>query len=180
MLRISHVLGNLCASTLWRLRPREQREQGTSSPVLPDGNQEESAEQDSLRALVRRFPYWTEGRALLAKKALNANDIATAYAEAQALLALAPKNSHFHVVALFEIGRCFLRRSDAASALAFLDQAHGLRPKDSKIQEERSAALVLQGDKARALEILKAIPAADLSAEGKAAMQWLSRDRNAC
>jgi predicted negative regulator of RcsB-dependent stress response len=133
-----------------------------------------------LRALIRRFPYWTEGRALLAKLSLEANDVATAYAEALALRTLAPKHSHFHTVALFELGRCFLRRNDASSALAFLDEAHELNPKDSRIQEERSAALVLLGDKVRALEILKTISPEELSAEGKAALQWLSQDRNAC
>jgi Flp pilus assembly protein TadD len=116
------------------------------------------------------------GRALLAARSLAANDVATAYAEAQALLALAPKNSHYHSTALFELGRCFLRRGDAASALAFLDQAHGRSPNDTRVQEERSAALVLLGDKARALEILRAIKPDELSAEGKAVLQWLSRE----
>lgn len=139
-------------------------------------SQEESTEQDSLRALIRRFPYWTEGRALLAKRALHGNDIATAYAEAQALLALAPKNSHYHIEALFELGRCFLCRNDASSALAFLEQAHGLRPTDSRIQEERSAALVSLGDKVRALDILRTIAPDVLSPEGKAALKWLSRE----
>ncbi len=100
--------------------------------------------------------------------------MATAYAEAQALLALAPKRSRYHGVALFELGRCFLRRNDASSALAFLDEARELNPNDPRIQEERSAALVLQGEKARALEILKTISPTELSAEGKAALKWLS------
>ena len=181
MRRISHLIVNLCVSILWRLRPRPQTPQHTSpSPIVSDDKAEESSERQALRALIRRFPYWIKGRALLAKLSLEANDVATAYAEAQSLLALAPKNSHYHAVGLFELGRCFLRRGDAASALAFLEQAHELSPSDSKIQEERSAALVLQGDKARALEILKTISPAELSAEGKAALQWLSPDGNAC
>jgi hypothetical protein len=36
---------------------------------------------------------------------------------------------------------------------------------------------VLLGDKARALDILRAIKQDELSAEGKAALQWLSREQ---
>lgn len=173
---ISQIVVNLFVNTLWRLRWHAERFKPATNPALTsDDHTVDNGELEALRALIRRFPYWMKGRALLAKRSLEANDIATSYAEAQALLALAPSGSHYHAVALFDLGRCFLRRNDAASALAFLEQAHELKPKDPRIQEERSAALVLQGDKARALELLKAIPDADLSAEGKAAMLWLSR-----
>jgi tetratricopeptide (TPR) repeat protein len=151
-------------------------EHSSRFPIPSDNEGARSPDQGALRAIIRRFPYWIEGRALLAKSSLEANDVATTYAEAQALLALAPQKSHYHVVALFELGRCFLRRGDARSALSFLDEAHQLNPKDSRIQEERSAALVLQGDKALALEVLKTISPTGLSAEGKAALQWLSRE----
>jgi tetratricopeptide (TPR) repeat protein len=144
------------------------------SPLSIEETTTEAAELEELRALIRRFPFWIKGRALLASKSLAANDVATAYAEAQALLALAPKNSRYHATALFELGRCFMRRGDGASALAFLDQALELTPNSTHVQEERSAALVLLGDKGHALEILKGITPAELSAEGKAALQWLS------
>ena len=174
---ISHVVVNLCVDTLWRVRPYARRSPHAPPSSLPtDDNATDKEELTALRALIRRFPYWMQGRALVAKISLEADDIATAYAEAQALLALAPGGSHYHAVALFDLGRCFLRRHDAASALAFLDQAHELRPQDPRIQEERSAAIVVQGDKVRALEILKTIPSTELSAEGKAALQWLAGD----
>jgi len=159
------------------MRPYARRSPQVSASSLPtDATSKAQEELTALRALIRRFPYWLQGRALAAKRSLEADDIATAYAEAQALLALAPGGSHYHAVALFELGRCFLRRHDAASALAFLDQAHELKPKDTRIQEERSAAIVAQGDKARALEILKTISPTELSAEGKAALRWLAGD----
>jgi Flp pilus assembly protein TadD len=152
---------------------------GRSTPAALATEQEptDGGELEALRALIRRFPYWVRGRALLATKSIAANDIATAYAEAQAVLTLAPKSSRYHATALFELGRCFLRRNDPSSALALLDQAHELTPNDLRVQEERSAALVLLGDKARALEILTTITPAKLSAEGKAALQWLSTER---
>lgn len=172
---LSHVVGSICANALWRLRAYAG---GLNRPSPPPLSSEETttgaAELEELRALIRRFPYWMKGRALLAAQSLAANDVATAYAEAQALLALAPKSSHYHAMALFELGRCFLRRGDPSSALALLEQALELSPNSTRIQEERSAALVLMGEKARALNILKAITPAALSAEGKAALQWLS------
>ena len=175
MRRISHLIVNLCVSILWRLRPYSGRLHHAPAAVLPtDEKAADNPELEALRALIRRFPYWTKGRALLATKSLAANNVATAYAEAQALLALAPTNSHYHGTALFELGRCFLRRNDPSSALALLDQAHKLTPKDSRVQEERSAALVFLGDKVRALDILRTIAPDALSAEGKAALQWLS------
>lgn len=175
MRRISHVVGSICATSLWRLRPYAVRFNSSSPCPLSSEETPAAAEElEALRPLIRRFPYWIAGRALLAAKSLAANDVATAYAEAQALLALAPKNSRYHATALYELGRCFLRRGDGASALAFLDQAHELTPSNTLVQEERSAALVLLGDKTRALDILKAISPDKLSAEGKAALQWLS------
>lgn len=117
-----------------------------------------------------------KGRALLATQALATDDVATAYAEAQALLTLAPSHSRYHATALFQLGRCFLRRGDPSSALKLLDQAHTINSGDTAIQEERSAALMLSGDRAGALQILKTIQYGDLSAEGKAALQWLSRE----
>jgi tetratricopeptide (TPR) repeat protein len=177
--RISHVVVTIFVNFLWRIRPYVDRTSRASPSPLPiDEEPADNGELEALRALIRRFPYWMKGRALLATKSLAANDVATAYAEAQALLALAPKNSHYHATALFELGRCFLRRGDGASALAFLDQAHELTPNKSPVQEERSAALVLLGDKGRALEILETITPTELSAEGKAALQWLSREQS--
>ena len=126
-----------------------------------------------MRALVQRFPYWTHGRAILADVSLQHNDVATAYAEAQALRILAKKGSTHEATALFLLGRCFLQRGDASSAISLFNDAHALRPTDHRIQEERSAAYALLGDKAQALAILQTIPPAHLSPESKAAMQWL-------
>jgi len=177
--RISHVVIPICVDILWRLRPYAvSTNRPSPSPLSTDEDPADTAEVEALRALIRRFPYWVKGRALLAAKSLAVNDVATAYAEAQALLILAPKNSHYCATALFELGRCFLRRGDAASALAFLDQALELTPNSTLVQEERSAALVLLGDKGRALDVLKAIDPLELSAEGKAALQWLSHERS--
>lgn len=164
---------------LWRLRPRTTQETSPArGTILTETQTSNESPLSDLRGLIRRFPYWMKGRELLADSSLAVDDVATAYAESQALLTLAPHHSSYHTAALLHLGRCFLRRGDPSSALGFLDQAHSTRPKNTRIQEERSAALVLLGDRARALQILKDIPASDLSTEGKAALRWLSRDES--
>lgn len=133
-----------------------------------------SEELIALRSLIQRFPFWLRGRAILGRLSIESNDIATAYAEAQALRALSRENSDERTLSLSLLGQCYLRRGDGASALALLNQAADIRPNDTLIKEEQAAALVLLGEKAKAHEILKRIPATHLSAEGKAALQWLS------
>ncbi len=162
------------------MRPGVTHDAATAkTSLLREEKSSVDSDSASLRGLIRRFPYWMKGRALLATWALAHDDVATAYAESQALLALTPRHAHYHATALLQLGRCFLRRGDPSSALGFLERAHTIKPRDTAIQEERSAALVLLGDRVGALQILKTIGASDLSAEGKAALQWLSREDSA-
>jgi predicted Zn-dependent protease len=164
---------------LWRLRPRTTQETSPArGTILTEDPPSNESPLSDLRGLIRRFPYWMKGRELLADSSLAVDDVATAYAESQALLTLAPHRSPYHTAALLHLGQCFLRRGDPSSALGFLDQAHTTCPGNTRIQEERSAALVLLGERVRALQILKDIPTSDLSAEGRAALQWLSRDES--
>jgi Flp pilus assembly protein TadD len=127
-----------------------------------------------LRSLIQRFPSWQRGRAMLAERSLRADDIATAYAEAQALRVLSAGSAPLQALSLSLLGQCYLKRGDGAAALPLLRQASALRPYDSSIREEEAAAHVLIGDKAQALEILNNIPSSNLSAESKAALRWLS------
>lgn len=174
MAQLLQVLTAASLTLLWGIRPRAQRRvSGTVGASLQD-QQNSSNEIETLRAFVRRFPFWIHGRALLGELSLQHNDVAAAYAEAQALRVLTPKGSKHQTTALFLLGRCFLQRGDAASALNLFNEAHELRADDHRIQEERSAAYALLGDRAQALAILQTIPAAHLSAESKAAMQWLA------
>lgn len=173
MAHISKLLIGAGLTLLWRTRPRIQR--WTSGTLFPshDDTQSSTDERETLRALVQRFPYWTHGRVILADVSLLHNDVATAYAEAQALRMLAHKGSTHEATALFLLGRCFLQRGEASSAISLFKHAHDLRPNDHRIQEEQSAAYALLGDKTQALAILQTIPPAHLSPESKAAMQWL-------
>lgn len=173
MAQLTKLLTAIGLDILWGLRPRLQSQSVRTPEAFRDQEGASSDDVVSLRALLRRFPFWARGRVLLAEVSLRNNHVATAYAEAQALRILARRGSHHEATALLLLGRCFLQRGDATSALALLNEAHALRPNDHRIQEERSAAYALLGDRSQALAILLTIPVSHLSAESKAAMQWL-------
>ena len=175
MSRLTHQLLNLFLDAVWSLRP-------TSAPKvdkLPAEIEPKDASRDgetlALYGLIRRFPFWKRGRLLLAEKRLAANDVATAYAEAQALKTLAKPGSRTHAMALLLLGQSFLRRGDGKTALLYLNEASELLPTHHRITEERAAALCLVGDKTAALGLLREVPEERLSAEGKAALLWLSQ-----
>jgi len=170
MVRIRYALLSIGLDALWRLRPH-RRPNNTPYSLSTDRVQEEIA---TLRSLIQRFPFWQKGRALLAERSILVDDVATAYAEAQALRLLSARGSPSYATALTLLGKCYLKRGDGNSALSLLAEASTILPKDFRIREEEAAAQVLVGDKERALEILQGIPTTNLSAEGKAALQWLS------
>jgi tetratricopeptide (TPR) repeat protein len=144
---------------------------GASAQIPADG---ELSTADILTRLIQRFPYWREGRRLLAEDALRKDDVAVAYAESQALRLLAPQGSSEEGEALFIMGRCFLRRGNPSAALSILEDAQRLLPENVSITEERAAALALVGEQPRALSLLRSIPHTRLSTEGHAALKWLS------
>ena len=171
MARLLHPLINVGLDLLWRFRPKAGAKHGTISELNNEPTKDETAE---LRSLIQRFPFWQRGRAMLAELSLRADDVATAYAEAQALRILSSESSSLYATSLSLLGQCYLKRGDGAAALTLLQQASELSPHDLSIREEEAAAHVLVGDKAKALEILNHIPPSHLSAEGKAALRWLS------
>lgn len=130
-------------------------------------------ESTRLRSILRTYPFWGPGHQKLGESALHAGDIATAYASAQAARILSDKKPRAKAQALHLLGRCFLARGDWHGALHFLREARTLLPSDSQIQQDEAAALMLGGEHAAALEILSAIPEKMLSADGKAAREYL-------
>ncbi len=171
-MRIAHIVINIGLTIFWKLRPA-----GSGVPFIRElGSPAETPTEETraLRSLLKRFPFWIEGRYHLAESSLTENDIATAYCEAQALQILSPRKPRDKGRALSVLGRCYLRRGDSVSALTFLNEAQLLLPHSYPLQEEIAAALTLNGDKAKALQILKEIPEEKITAEGKAALRWLS------
>lgn len=163
MAGIRYAFLSIGLDLLWRFKPVEHSS-GLPYSLANDRTREELG---TLRSLIQRFPFWRNGRALLAERSILVDDIATAYAEAQALRLLSDRGSSLDATALSLLGKCYLKRGDGASALSLLAQASNIRPHDFRIREDVAAAQVLLGDKRRALEILEGIPTTNLSAEGR-------------
>jgi tetratricopeptide (TPR) repeat protein len=126
----------------------------------------------TLRSLLRRFPYWQRGHALLAKSALRDDNVGQAYAAALCCKALAGDDPTLVSEALLVLAKCHLRRGDWQTALKHLDKALPLKPSDHEIKEEAAAAHMLAGNYTEALKLLSSIPETRISAEGKAALQF--------
>jgi tetratricopeptide (TPR) repeat protein len=148
---------NIAIELLWAIRPHGSR-----------------ARDQELTALIRRFPYWENGRKRLAEEALKHENIACAYAEALALRTLASPGSKLYAESSLLLGRCFLKKTDALTAREYLREADSLLPNDPRIQEELAATYTLTGEKESALQILQQIAPDQLSREAKAVLQWLS------
>lgn len=148
---------NVAIELLWAIRPNSSR-----------------ARDQELTALIRRFPYWENGRKRLAEEALRRENIACAYAEALALRTLASPGSKPYAESSLLLGRCFLKKSDAITAREYLREAEQFLPNDPRVQEELAATYTLTGEKESALQILQQIAPDQLSQEAKAVLQWLS------
>jgi tetratricopeptide (TPR) repeat protein len=128
---------------------------------------------ESLRPLLRRFPFWIDGHQLLAEESLLHDNVACAYGSALCMLALEPRAAATAVQANFILGRCYLRRGDWATAHEHLKEALRLSPSNTAILEEDAAALILGGELRQARALLDQIPQHSLSAAGKSARAFL-------
>ncbi len=126
-----------------------------------------------LRSLLRKFPAWPGGHLQLAERSLILDDVGCAYASAHAALSCQSQELSIRETAYFVLGRCYLRRGVCDKALSFLEQAAGLRGRETEVKEEIAAALLLKGDRQEALRILEALPDINLSPAGAAALQFL-------
>ncbi len=141
---------------LWAMRPKNSREH-----------------EQSLIALIQRFPNWIGGRKRLAEESLAQENIARAYAEALAVQTLAGPRLTLLGESYLLIGRCFLKKSDVSAARLYLTKAEELLPLDPRVKEDLAATYTVSGDKESALNILKNVDPERLSPEGKAVLQWL-------
>lgn len=148
---------------------------GRSSPLgnLASESHENlySSQLQSLRSLLRRFPYWVGGHLQLSKLSLNLNDVGTAYAGAQAALLLG--NNDQRSDAQLVLARCFLKRGAPERATSLLKEllSHGVQT--PSVREELAAAHLAEGDLVEAHEQLRAVPAESLSPEGKLALRYV-------
>lgn len=144
-----------------------------------------------LRTLLRRTPTWTFGHLALAEEALRDNDIATAYASAQAAMILLTSEKHLGDAnrdaksspslpldlahTHFILGRCYLRRSVTHLAFDHLHLAKRHPHFELKAKEELAATYMTTGEYEQAIALLREIPPEALSAESSAAVAFLSK-----
>jgi len=154
--RLIHGCISALLSTGWKLGAKSSR----------------SNHADLLRSLLRRFPYWAEGHINFAEEALGHDEVAEAYASANAALYLREGHPGTRALAEFILGRCFLRRGDWRCAEEFLSRSKTALPHNHAVTEELAAARILGGDFTSARSLLESIPANQMSAAGKAALSF--------
>jgi Flp pilus assembly protein TadD len=66
-----------------------------------------------------------------------------------------------------------LARGEWQVALELLREAETELPKDARIKQDEAAALMVGKEHAQALELLSSVAAQDLTADGKAALEYL-------
>lgn len=127
------------------------------------------AELEWVRSALVQFPYWTKGHLVFAAAALELDDIAAAYAAAQAVITLAP-TGHYAYAAKMLLGRCYLRRGAASEALKiFRDVPDSVRT-DVRLLEDMAACHMALGEYEDVISLLSSIRPEKISMEGGAAL----------
>jgi len=126
-----------------------------------------------LHSILRSYPFWGNGHQRLGEAALESGDVATAYASGQAAKILSYRKPRARARALHLLGRCFLARGEWQVALELLREAETELPKDARIKQDEAAALMVGKEHTQALELLSSVAAQDLTADGKAALEYL-------
>jgi hypothetical protein len=152
-----HKLTGTLLTTIWRLAGGAKRDQS----------------QASLRSLLRRYPFWSNGHRELSELALASDDITTAYAAALSLKTLTPHDRRSQGEAALILGRCFLKHGEWSQALQYLKEAESLGIRTLRVIEDQAAAHILGGEFKAALELLNSIPTKDISPEAKAALSFV-------
>ena len=127
----------------------------------------------TIRGVLRRYPFWTDGQMSLANIALQGDNIALAYSSAISAKILSGQDKVRLRQSLFLLGRCFLKRSDWQTALNYFREAETLGLNSSSLKEDAAAAYILGERYAEALKLLEAIPDAEISPEAKAALGFV-------
>ena len=131
-------------------------------------------ESDWLKSELRKVPYWARGHLLVGERSLAQEDIATAYASAQAVLQL--KQSKLTRSGKLLLSRCYLKRGAFEQAKEILEELHTLYPADYEINEELAACYLPLSNHAKVVELLASIPEAKLSQPAKSAL-YFSRQK---
>lgn len=106
------------------------------------------------RSLLRRSPYWARGHLCIGTAALAVGDLRTAYASAQALLALKPAAASSWIL----LARCRTAAHQFEPAINLARKALTLDPTNYEAREELAAALIPLERYDEASEALRKIP----------------------
>lgn len=120
-----------------------------------------------LRSFLRRWPLWADGHRELFNRALEVNNLETAYASAHAVRKLLPDSSEGQVM----LGVCFIRSRQFERAVQLLSTALEQSPDDLRAKEELIAALLPLNRREEAEALLNSIP----REKGSVAAQVLTR-----
>jgi len=127
---------------------------------------------DWLRNKLRNYPYWLKGHKSLAVASLELNDIASSYASAHAMLALA-RSKRSRTEAQKIMGKCYLRQGQAEKALKLFTTLNLTNPIDYEVTEDLAAASMALDRYNEAKTLLSSIPKDRLSKEGVSALEYL-------
>ncbi len=160
-----------CVGVRWLSVPTSA--QSTQAPQVDST----SLQLRSIRSLLRRFPFWLRGHQHLGELSLSVDDVATAYAAAQCLVAATDPDTSSRGTAYLLLGQSFLRRGDWRTSMEYLGRAAALLPKDTRVAEERAAAHMAAGEHSHALKMLETIPSTRLTPAAKAALEFLRKEQ---
>lgn len=135
----------------------------------------EGANRELITARLQRYPYWRGGHLLLARLALNDNDVATAYASVQAVLILGSATDKRGLKARHILARSYLARGQGEHALAEIKKLKETGYYISEVIEDEAACYMAGGDNENAFKTLSQISIENLSNEAKAALQYLKK-----
>jgi hypothetical protein len=125
-----------------------------------------------LKKMLVKYPYWLGGHSAFALLSLQTNEIAGAYASAQAMQILS-KSGRVAQDSNLIIAKCYLRKGVPAQAVPLLEELNNKSPERYDIAEELAAAYVGCAQYSRAAELFAKIPPAKISAQGHAAKMFV-------
>lgn len=131
---------------------------------------------EQLRGYLRQCPWWRHGHILLAQASLQRNDVASAYASAQAALKLPCGKAAFRDAQIV-VARCAIARGLHQRARDILTDLRARFGGDPNINEELAAALLGLGLEDQALAMLQEIEDDQRSAEAQSMLAYLSRSK---
>lgn len=124
-----------------------------------------------LKAVLRRFPWWSEGHLRLGQIALLQNELSLAYASAQAVLQLSSGKNQRKLAGLL-LSRALLKTGSVTEAKEILESLDTTGSEGSAIKEELAACYLSLENFELAAHVLASIPTTEISPAAKSALLY--------